>query len=487
MVELTAVASEGSVDAEAAADLIWQVGLYALGVASAGHALLHKRGARPAAMWVAVCLLLPGFGPLLYVTFGYNRVSTRANALRRRWTTLREHDVPVGSGSPPDLPASLAAFAEIGARITGSPLRPGHRVRLLRNASEAYPPMLEAIEAARSHILLGSYIFDRDEDGLVFARALARAVERGVEVKVLIDGLGEWYSPRRIGGVLRSAGVETQRFLAPSLFPPSLLVNLRYHRKLLVVDGERGFTGGMNIGSRHRVEGERGVRDLQFEVRGPVVEEMELQFREDWGFATGAEPRPPLPPRAQPAPPGGDSWVRAVASGPNEDLERVRWILLGALSRAKRRVRIMTPYFIAEAGLVAALNSAALRGVEVEIVLPARNNLIYMSWAADAQLWQILSFGVRVFRQQGAFDHTKLVVIDDGWALIGSSNLDPRSLRLNFEFNLEVLGGAVVEELDRHFEQAREGAAELSEEELAARPLWRRLRDAAAALFSPYL
>jgi cardiolipin synthase len=147
----------------------------------------------------------------------------------------------------------------------------------------------------------------------------------------------------------------------------------------------------------------------------------------------------------------------------------------------------MTPYFIAEASLVAALNAAALRGVDVQLVLPARNNLKYMTWAANAQLWQLLEFGVRIHSQHGPFNHTKLIVIDDRYALIGSANLDPRSLRLNFEFNLEIYGERSVKDLVQYYECALRESEPTTLEALEARPLWERLRDALAALFSPYL
>ncbi|MDP6979569.1 MAG: phospholipase D-like domain-containing protein [Myxococcota bacterium] len=465
--------------------------LILVSVLTAGHVLLNKRSARPAAMWVAICLLVPGAGALLYWMFGYNRISTRADALRAAWPSLREAAgawaARGGEGAADGVPEQLRDQAEVGARITGRAMLPGHSLHLLQNAAEAYPPMLEAIRSARARVYLSTYIFDRDADGLAFVEALGEAVERGVDVKVLVDGLGEWYSPRRVGSALEAAGVSVQRFLPASIFPPSLYVNLRYHRKLLVVDGERAFTGGMNIGSRHRVEAGRGVRDLQFEVRGPVVAEIEMQFLEDWCFTTGEPPEGLLPPGPSEIASEGNAWVRTVSSGPNEDLETVRWILLGAISHARHSVRIMTPYFIAEAGLVAALNAAALRGVEVEIVLPEHNNLFYMNWAANAQLWQILAFGVRVYRQRGPFNHTKLVLIDDAYALVGSSNLDPRSLRLNFEFNLEVCGGDFIDEASEHYAEARAQAREITLYELRVRPLWVRLRDATASLFSPYL
>lgn len=229
------------------------------------------------------------------------------------------------------------------------------------------------------------------------------------------------------------------------------------------------------------------VRDLHFEVRGPAVSEMTEVFREDWSFASGEESWSPPAPRVDLDTAPGDAYVRVVSAGPNEDLENVRWIILAALSQAQESIRIMTPYFIAEPSLVAALNAAALRGVRVEMILPERNNLGYMRWAARSQLWQILEFGVRIFEESGAFSHAKLILIDDDYALIGSSNLDPRSLRLNFEFNLEIWGGECPRELARYFRAALKESREVSLEDLDARPLWMRLRDGFAALFSPYL
>ncbi len=477
--------------AESPLQLLWQLTLAGVSLLTVGHVLLHKRNPRPATMWVVVCLALPGLGALAYWMFGFNRVSTRTRALRDRWptsATRKNQSKPAVDAA--SLPTRFRELASIGFQVTGRPLSGGNSVRALENGDEAYPPMLEAIRTATVSIWLSTYLFDRDMVGLEFSEALGRAAERGVDVRVLIDGFGEWYSPRRIGRVLIRDGVRVERFLAPSIFPPSLHINLRYHRKLLIVDGRLAYTGGMNIGMRHMVanRSEReAVRDLHFEVTGPVVAEMEEVFREDWTFVSRDVSWPAPANGVGRDTTSGDAYVRAVSAGPNEDLENLRWIILGALSQAQESIRIMTPYFIAEGSLVAALNSAVLRGVRVELILPERNNLTYMSWAARSQLWQILKFGVRIFEQSGAFSHAKLILIDDDYALIGSSNLDPRSLRLNFEFNLEICGGECPRDLVRHFTAALKDSREISLEELDARPLWMRLRDAVAALFSPYL
>jgi cardiolipin synthase len=283
------------------------------------------------------------------------------------------------------------------------------------------------------------------------------------------------------------AGCRVARFLPPSIFPPSIHINLRYHRKLLIVDSTLAFTGGMNIGGRHLVAQairRNPVRDLHFSIEGPAVGEIEAVFRKDWEFATHESHCFSAP--HKPTHKGPDS-IRAIRTGPDQDFENLRWILLSAFSEAHKRIRIITPYFIAEPSLVAALNAASLRGVDVQLILPERNNLKYMTWAANSQLWQLLEFGVRVHSQRGPFNHAKLVIIDDRYALIGSANLDPRSLRLNFEFNLEIYGEASVRDLLRYSEDALKESKPITLEALEARPLWEKLRDAIAALFSPYL
>jgi cardiolipin synthase len=479
---------------EAPALLVGQLAALGFSIFTAGYALLHKRHPRSAAIWVVLCLVLPVLGAIAFWLFGFNRVQTQAQVLRKRWRMepAPPQDKPFADVPDSDLDPIPERFREssgIGYRVTGRPLLAGNRVRMLRDGDEAYPVMLAAIRGAVQSISLSTYIFDRDKVGIEFVAALGDAVDRGVDVRVLIDGLGEWYSPRRIGTLLVQRGIAVERFLAPSILPPSLHINLRYHRKLLLVDQTVGFTGGMNIGQRHMVAGRgrgRGTRDLHFEVRGPILAEMQVTFSEDWSFVcgTGGVAARPISIEACGT---GPAYVRAINTGPNQDLENLRWILLASLSRAKQSIRIMTPYFIAEPSLVAALNAAALRGVEVTLILPVHNNLTYMTWAARSQLWQLLEFGVRVFEQAGVFSHTKLVLIDDDYAVIGSSNLDPRSLRLNFEFNLEVCGGDCPAELKRHFETALEESAALELEHLEGRPIWMRLRDAFAALFSPYL
>jgi len=342
--------------------------------------------------------------------------------------------------------------------------------------------MLDAIGQAQRRVLLCSYIFDNDATGKAFVAALEAAVRHGVEVRVLVDAIGELYSWPRISRALKAAGIPHRRFLPPRWFPPFGYVNLRTHRKLLIVDGTTGFCGGMNIGDRHATteSGDREADDIHFRLVGPVVDDLEWLFLDDWRFASG-EVLEPLPVGAV----EGDVLCRLVSGGPNEDLDRLLFINHGAIDSTHESILIMTPYFLPERDLIVALQTAALRGVEVKIVVPHRSNLPYVDWAMQHWLPQLLAQGVRVFRRP-LFSHAKLLVVDSRYALIGSANLDPRSLRLNFGVGVEIFDTTVAEALEMVIRSVTT-TGEVSIPALMSRGRLRRLRDATVALFTPYL
>ena len=471
--------------------LFW--GLLALaGVLSAGHALLNKRDPRAALGWVVLCLVLPGVGAFLYWLLGVNRIRTLARDWQARGMGMhgRQPDfclwVADMAAELPFRAENYAAQLSLADAVTRRPLLQGNRVRPLHNGEEAYPAMLEAIEAAHSSVCLSTYIFDSDRTGRRFVEALRAAAARGVDVRVLVDAMGERYSFPPARRLLRRSGVRIARFLPPSLSERGIHINLRNHRKLLIVDGLVGFTGGMNIGDRHLANknNPRRVVDIHFRVEGPVVGQMQEAFFEDWQFTTGE----PVAGIDYPdAVPGAEAFCRGISDGPNEDFEQLTWLLVGALNCARRRVRIMTPYLIPDRSLITAINAAALRGVTVEIMLPEKNNLPYVAWATRAYLWELLQYGTRIYYQPSPFVHSKFLLVDDAYALVGSANLDPRSLRLNFEFCLEVYDRRLNDTLARHFDTLHGLSREVSKEELDVRPLPLKLRDAFAKLFSPYL
>ncbi len=466
--------------------------IYAAALLSAGHALLNKRDPRAALGWILLCLAVPGPGLVFYWLLGVNRIRTRARTwkdlgLGRSWPERRLCSWSADMlKAPPLRGTNFATLLSLSDAVNRRPLVPGNRVTPLHNGEHAFASMLEAMNAARFSVHLSTYIFDGDETGRQFAHALVEAARRGLEVRVLVDGLGELYSWPRARNLFRGTRVRYARFLPPSLSGRGLHLNLRNHRKLLIVDGKLGFCGGMNLGGRQLVERDspRRVVDLHFRVAGPVVGEMQEAFWEDWQFATGEAPTAVHYP---PAVEGGEALCRGISAGPNEDVEKLNWLLVGALNCARRRVRIMTPYFIPDRALIAALIAAALRGVQVEIMLPEKNNLPYVNWASRAYFWELLQHDIRMYYQPPPFVHSKLLLVDRNYALVGSANLDPRSLRLNFEFNLEIYDRKLNEELARHFDSVRKKSRQLSLEEMDTRPLPVKLRDAFAKLFSPYL
>jgi cardiolipin synthase len=465
---------------------------FCAGMATAAHAVMYKRDPRAAACWVLASFAIPFIGPLFYWIMGVNRIRrTRiedlsspgppAEPAQREAADVEDRLKQIGAGDFTDL-------VHLARRITGQPLTAGNRLEPLTDGEETYPAMLAAIAAARRTVNLQTYIYDGDGTGREFAKALAEAAGRGVEVRVLVDGLGERYSRPRGRSLFRSTAVRHAKFVPPIPLWRGAYLNLRNHRKIAVVDGELGFTGGMNIGDRHlaaRAQNERRVRDIHFRLSGPVVAELQRVFIEDWWYVTGEKlSGENFYPALRPA---GEALCRGVEDGPDEDHERLRYILLGAIACARKRVRIMTPYFIPDRSTISGLVTAALRGVEVDIVLPSRSNIPLIQWASMAYLWELLRFGVRVFLQPPPFVHTKLLVVDGTWSLIGSANLDPRSLRLNFEFDVEAYDPGLAARLGAHIDDTIARSHELTLEAVDARSTAIRLRDGIAKLCSPYL
>jgi len=453
---------------------------------TSGHVLLHKRDSRAATLWLGIIWLLPLAGPFLYLALGFNRVRRRAISLGVHGT-LR-HSNPETLGEPNPVAAEhLKLLANVVNRVVAQPLTTGNRIKALVNGDEAFPAMLAAIESAEKSISLTTYIFDNDRTGKKFADALGRAVARGVNVRVLIDSAGARYSWPPITHRLRRGKVTVARFL-PSLAPWRVAtINLRNHRKALIVDGRIAFTGGMNLrhGNVLADQPKSPVQDLHFRVEGPAVTQLQEAFANDWAFTTrevldGLIWFPDLPEC-------GDVVARAITDGPDADFEKLRWTLLAALAEAQTSVQILTPYFLPDPAMVSALNLAALRGVRVDIILPEKNNLPCVHWASRALWWQVLERGCRIWLMPPPFDHSKLMIVDGHWVLLGSANWDARSLRLNFELNLECYGRDFARVMAAVLERKMSAAREVTLAEVDARKIPAKLRDAIARLFSPYL
>lgn len=449
------------------------------------HILLYKRDPRAALGWIIVCFFIPFAGPAAYFLFGINRVRSRAKGIKQAFLAIEYEAAGRLRGAP--LAASAhSGLRAIGDRITGLKLSTGNTVVALHNGENAYPAMLESIRNARDRVLLATYILKTDSVGSDLCDELAAAVTRGVNVMVLLDGVGELYSWPRPSKFLRKHGINAARFLPPRLIPPSIYLNLRNHRKLLVVDQDIAYAGGMNIGDKHvgAADRPREITDVHFSLRGPIVDSLAEIFYRDWHFTTGETHR-----NAQPGKVlfDGDADCRAIPDGPDEEMDALAQTIQSVVSGASRSVDIMTPYFLPSRELISTLQAAALRGVRVRILLPMENNLFYVHWANRNMLTELLGWGVEAYYQPAPFCHSKLLCVDDEYCLIGSANLDPRSLRLNFELGIEVFSERLGNDLRRHIESVVTESTPITYEGLSSRSVPVRLRDSMAGLFSPYL
>jgi cardiolipin synthase A/B len=452
------------------------------------HNLLYKRDSRAATLWLGIIWFVPLLGPILYLALGVNRLRRRAVQLGVHKTLNRP--VPENLGeTQPEGAEHLKMLARVVTRVVKQKLTGGNKIQPLINGDAAFPAMLTAIASAKKSISLCTYIFDNDESGQAFVAALQSAVARGVAVRVLIDAAGTRYSWPPITRKLRHAKIPCARFLPASIFTPWRVatINLRNHRKLLIVDGHTGFTGGMNIrqGNVIAAKPKSPVQDLHFLVEGPVVSQLQEAFANDWAFTArevldGALWFPKLKE-------SGNVIARALTDGPDADFEKLRLTLLAALAEAQTSVQIVTPYFLPDNALVTALNLASLRGVHVDIILPARNNLPFVHWASRAMWSQVLERGCRIWLTAPPFDHSKLMIVDGHWVLLGSANWDARSLRLNFELNVECYGRNFADEMTTVIQHKLRHAHKVTLAEVDGRSLPGKLRDAIARLLSPYL
>ena len=463
-------------------------------LATAAHILYKKHNTRAAAGWLGLVWFAPILGVCLYWMFGVNRIQRRAK-LRfadKQSVSLPEMEAAVFSPFIEHICGDMekngmVQLSRMTDKLTRQPLLQGNRITPLVNGDEAFPRMLSCIEEAQHSIALCSYIFDNDSWGKTFQTALSDARKRGVDVKILIDGIGARYSFPPITWRMRRQGLNAAEFMKTLLPWRFQYFNLRNHRKILVIDGRIGFTGGINIreGNYLADNPSHPVQDLHFQIEGPVVAELQRAFAEDWTFTTrevlkGEKWYPHLDPQ-------GEGVARGISDGPDEDFDKLRMVLLAATATAQSSIRIITPYFLPDADLVTALRIAALRGVEIEILLPASSNLRMVKWASDAGLEELLRDGCRVYLTGSPFDHSKVMVVDQSWVLLGSANWDSRSLALNFEFNVECYDSHLAESIEVIMQEKKSTARELTLQEILSKNLFLQLRNRFFRLFLPYL
>ncbi len=405
------------------------------------HILLHKDEVPSAIGWMGLIWLAPLLGTVMYVLLGINRIHRKALSLRNSGPNMLTSSAQITDEEKKQIPPSFIQLLRLGHKVHPQNFSTGNQITPYINGDNAYPEMCRLISSARKEVLISSYIFNNDPAGQMILSAAQKAVKNGAKVKILVDGVGLNYSkPNLAQAVKKLKGIEFSVFL-PSKSPVTLpFLNLRNHRKMMIIDGKEAFFGGMNIAQGNLVaqHPQDPIQDVTFKVQGPVVEQMLRVFEEDWIFSGKKHFIPFTAPKGTPLP--GNTPARIIPDGPDNDFGKIKTLIMGALVCAQKSIHIVTPYFLPERDVLNALELASMRGVHVDIILPVKSNIFGMDWAMQANFARLLKKGVKIYQTPAPFDHSKLLVVDDAWTFAGSANWDVRSFRLNFECNIECLG-----------------------------------------------
>ena len=459
----------------------------ALQVFVTAHILCHKDDVKSSIGWIGLVWLTPIVGSIFYIVFGINRIRRRALALRNKGPDIFTVTGKTEQEIEKEIPRPFLQLLRLGYKVHPQRFALGNHAKPFVNGDAAYPEMCKLIAGAKKEVLMQSYIFNNDRAGQLFLDAFKQVVKNGAKVKVLVDGVGLNYSKPTIAAALKKLkGVEFSVFL-PSKQPINLpFVNLRNHRKILIVDGRTAFFGGMNVadGNLVKTNPKEPIIDITFKVEGPVVDQMSRVFEEDWIFSGKKSFVPASFHASGPLP--GTMPARIIPDGPDADYDKVELMALGALSCAQKSVHIVTPYFLPENNILTSLEIAAMRGVEVEIILPSKSNIVGMDGAMRANFKRLLAKGVKIFRTQPPFDHSKIMVVDGAWLFVGSANWDVRSFKLNFECNMECMDKQLAEEVLKIIAHKKSHAHSEKWDQHIRPPLLRKLADNALRLLTPY-
>jgi cardiolipin synthase A/B len=447
-----------------------------------------KKDSVSAVAWCMTVLFIPVVGIVMYWLFGYQSVHRPLQRKRKHAEIYRKRqssDVLPAASPQPDGP--WAGLARLGARLGAAPLVGGNRVDLYHEGQSAFDAMFEAIRHAQRHIHLEFFIFREDRLGADFVAALVERARAGVKVRFLYDGVGSWRLHRRWLEQLILAGGEAVPFLSLNLLRRRIQINLRNHRKILVVDGQIAFTGGLNIGDEYLGKNPffGPWRDTFLRLQGPAVRWMQRIFVEDWSFASEedlseGEAFPVLPAV-------GGAAVQIAASGPDQELKTIREIYFAAIAQARQRIWIATPYFVPDAGLFDAICLAARAGRDVRLIGPFRPDKWLPFLAARFNWKDAFNAGVKIYQYTPGFIHAKVLLIDDCWASVGSANFDNRSLHLNFEITCLMESKEIVANLEAAYLRDLSASIRVGPEQFEQRGFAARLAENACRLMSPVL
>lgn len=470
----------------------------AIDVATIIWILMTKPDATAAVAWCLCVLFLPFLGALLFVLFGYQHVRRplKNKILHKqlyrvsldvggdqsaRWLIAKPPSTtPVAEETP------LEALRRLADHVGALPNSAGNAVDLYHEGNAAFEAIFQAIAEAKHHVHLEFFIFQPDDLGRKMIDVLAAKARQGVEVRLLYDAMGSHRLRQKLLKPLHDAGGQTSVFLPINILRRRIQINMRNHRKILIADGQVGFTGGLNVGNEYLGLNEvfGFWRDTHLRLRGPAVGSLQRVFCEDWDYAAeerlGEKYFPPIEKQ-------GPYDVQVIDSGPDRDVKGIREVYFASILKAKKRIWIATPYFVPDLAILDALRLAAYMGVDVRLLCQLHPDKWLPQWAAQFYWTDILDAGVKVYQYSRGMMHAKVVIVDHDWSSVGSANLDKRSLFLNFEANCLIYHREINAQLAGQFEEDFRCSIKLDAKVYNNRPISVRLLENGARLFSPVL
>ncbi len=457
--------------------------------------VLEKRSPYKTIAWILVLMLLPIVGLVFYLFFGqeyrkrkiFSRKEIKSLGKQRILSSKQLREIELTHLELSDEVLEKENIIKLLLNNSNSLLTTGNQLKILNNGDETFQAIFKAIQNAKHHIHLEYYIFSDDKIGNKLKNLLIEKSKAGVEIRIIIDDVGSWSLGEKFISDLKENGIEIYSFMEVRFPRLTSKMNFRNHRKIIVIDGKTGFTGGINIADRY-LEGLKKIgpwRDTHLQINGDAVACLQVIFAADWYFIinenlSGEKYFPKF--TELPGTP-----VQISASGPDSDWKSIEQAIFAAITNAKEKVYITTPYLMPPKTIFSALEMAALSNVDVRIIIPEKSDAITPKWASFSYVGKLLEAGVKIYFYQTGFIHSKIVIVDDIFSTIGTSNLDFRSLETNFEVNAFVYEKEFTQTLTTHFITDLKNSREIKLKEWQQRPWHFKVRESLAHVFAPML
>ena len=455
----------------------------------------EKRSPFKTIAWILVLILLPVVGVIFYLFFGqeyrkqkiFSRKGLQGLSTLRQLSSKQLREIEQTNLILDNDILEKENIIRLLLNNSSALLTTGNVLEILNNGEKTFETIFEAIKNAKHHVHLEYYIFSNDKIGNRLKDLLIEKCKQGIEVRIIVDDVGSWGLRKRFYSSLRKNGIEIYSFMSVRFPRLTSRVNFRNHRKIAIVDGKIGFIGGINIADRY-IEGLPALgkwRDTHLKIEGDAVGTLQVIFSADWYFVSGKNLTGNFFfPRFSEA--KGVS-VQVVAGGPDYDWENISQAYFAAISNARKRVLIVTPYLMPPPELLTALKTVALSQVDVRIIIPEKSDAVIPKWSSFSYVEELLEAGIRIFFYQNGFVHSKIMIVDDVFSTIGTTNFDFRSFETNFEVNAFIYNKKFTSELTNHFNTDLANSREIELSEWKLRPWHYKFRESLAHIIAPMM